>query len=844
MSYQQSNPNEFFPYEIYYGAELPWPVASIAPKLDDIINQVVNIPSRVWGFFEDKFRDTLEWLSNQFAIPLVTYAFDVWSITDDWTREWPEPWKTIARLFMFPAAFVYKGLRDYVGPTVANAVKEIKEYLDGALGPIADTLSRIFSPIIDPFKNFVDKFVKFVTEDVPEFFKNAYEFFTSLPQKLVDLYNWLRDSFGKGWEGLVEFFTKTLPDWLNAVKDFITNLPERVKKFFTEDLPSWLSPILKSIWDWLNENVGKPLIEGVRGIWGSVEDSVRSFIRSVLEFYYGLVDEYQRGGFEAVLTRMLPLVAAGLGIAVAIDVASLKIAGTGVDLNAVREFINNTVMKFFDVSIFTSVFFAIAVQKPLEYVVKRAFRTERPSPGDATTWYAKNIIDSEEALEYLRIAGYPDEIAQKYLRSIYKEPDFMSVFTAYKRGRIDEREYRVWLSVLNVDRAELLDGTYYPYKVLEEAAYRMPSPFTLVYAVETGEVSEDVLRKILEYDLIHPDFIEPLTKALLWRAARDDRSLLRRYLVDLFSEGILKTDEFEHYLGVLGISPDFARSIVEVADLNRRKNIRRKALNYLEKQFLEGYMSREEFANQLVSYGFDEELVREYTALLQYVRDNYTVIKETKDERNSLKSSLVGKFKNGYITEEELESELRKLGLNDVEISLTIARAKLEFDADQKEILFKDLIERLRQGWISKSEFTDNCQRLGIRYERCLAYADYYWTKYIGEQFYVITKDERSSLATSLVKKYIYGFMSEEELRAELKKLMFTDEEIDLRIKRAMVEDEIKLLSDALAEADSLLKKGEITFEEYVEYLASLGMRRDRAELRGRKILASTVKKK
>jgi cytosine/uracil/thiamine/allantoin permease len=52
------------------------------------------------------------------------------------------------------------------------------------------------------------------------------------------------------------------------------------------------------------------------------------------------------------------------------------VVGTGVDLNAVREFINNTVMKFFDVSIFTSVFFAIAVQKPLEYVVKRAFRTE------------------------------------------------------------------------------------------------------------------------------------------------------------------------------------------------------------------------------------------------------------------------------------------------------------------------------------------------------------------------------------------------------------------------------------------------------------------------------------
>jgi hypothetical protein len=90
-----------------------------------------------------------------------------------------------------------------------------------------------------------------------------------------------------------------------------------------------------------------------------------------------------------------------------------------------------------------------------------------------------------------------------------------------------------------------------------------------------------------------------------------------------------------------------------------------------------------------------------------------------------------------------------------------------------------------------------------------------------------------------LIKKYIYGFMTEDELRAELKKLMFSDEEIELRIKRAMVEDEVKALTDLLAEADSLLKQGQITPEDYVDYLESLGMRRDRAEARARKILAT-----
>jgi DNA-binding protein H-NS len=107
----------------------------------------------------------------------------------------------------------------------------------------------------------------------------------------------------------------------------------------------------------------------------------------------------------------------------------------------------------------------------------------------------------------------------------------------------------------------------------------------------------------------------------------------------------------------------------------------------------------------------------------------------------------------------------------------------------------------------------------------------------------VITRDERNALASALLRKYVMGFMDRDQLREELLKLKLTAEEVELRIKRAEVDDEVKMLSDILSEADSLLKKAEITPDEYVEYLASLGMRRERAEARARKILASLRKK-
>jgi hypothetical protein len=96
-------------------------------------------------------------------------------------------------------------------------------------------------------------------------------------------------------------------------------------------------------------------------------------------------------------------------------------------------------------------------------------------------------------------------------------------------------------------------------------------------------------------------------------------------------------------------------------------------------------MSRSDFVERVTALGYDRELVSKYAALLEYVRDNYYVIRETRDERNSVRSTLVRRFKDGYLTEDELRSELLKLNLNEVEVELTVMRARLEYDAEQKK---------------------------------------------------------------------------------------------------------------------------------------------------------------
>jgi len=841
-SQSSQNNQNFFDLNSTLNYDLPGVFGDLQSYIQSLFNAVANIPGDVLSELDEVIGDAFAWVGQHVIYRLVLYMKEVNDITEQWVGSWDEPWKTIAKLFLFAPAFAYKNIRDYVEPKLNEVKNDVTQVFTSAFNYVGDTLSKVFSPVIDPAKSFFSNVKDFFTVDVPKFFVDLKDFFTGIKDRLSDFASWLENKASGFVDAFVNFVTKDVPDLFKSLGEKIDKFGESAKNFIVKDLPEYVKEYLGKAKDFIESDIVDPVLDKVKAFWSTVEDKIATLFTNIINYFRDLPNVYEREGLGGVIGRIVPILAMGATVAVSVDLLSFKIAGSGIDPHAIRQLLDRTVFKFLDLEVFTSVFLAIAVQKPLEYAVRRMFRTERPKPSEALNLLAKNLINEDQALDYLRIAGYPDDEAATLLRSIYREPSFDAVFTAYRRGKIDEREYRSWLSILNVDKAETLSGTLYPYKVLEEANYRVPNPTLLAYAAETGEISEDMIKQMLSYEMVHPEFIDVAAKALMWRAAKDERSLLKKYAIDNYIDGSISDEQLQHYLGILGISGDLTGSILEVAGLTRHKSIRKKALSYLEQQFLQGYMSRDDFIQQLISYGYDQDLIREYATLLQYIRDNYMVIKETKDERSALKSTLVNKYKQGMIDDETLEQELRKLNLNDIEIQLTISRAKLEFDAEQKNVLFNDLIEKLKQGLMNKSEFTDQCQRLGIQYDRCTAYANYYWSKYIGDEFFIITKDERSSLATSLIKKYVMGFMTEDELRAELKKLMYTDEEIELRIKRATVEDEVKYLDDLLAEADALLKKGEIDPLDYIDYLTSLGMRRDRAEARANKILASMKK--
>jgi len=481
-----------------------------------------------------------------------------------------------------------------------------------------------------------------------------------------------------------------------------------------------------------------------------------------------------------------------------------------------------------------------AALRPFEQQVRYRFRTEIPSPGDLMKFYSKNWIDYDTFREYMARHGYDDRWIELYERSVWVEPRFDQIFAAYARGVIPESDYRRWLATLNIMQEPRPGMTVPDAEIFEASMYRLPSPFLIAYALDAGVLDFETLRTLLRWELVHPQFIDVVAAALLERAYRDEKAIIRRYAFDQYIEGALTEEELRDELRALDVQEEFINRFVALLSKTRKKRLRSKALSYYEKAYLEGRLTLREFIGKLVDIGMDPELAQEWAFLIEDFRSNYWIYVLTKDERKALAKEYIDKFRMGALTEEELRSRLRRLQFADEEIELMIERAREELDTELRKRQYQDLIERLKTGLISKSEFVDACVRIWGSREKCLVEADYYWSKYIGDEFYKLTRDERSALASRLVRKYVMGFMEEQQLREELRRLGFTDQEIDLRVRLAQEEYEMKLLEDLIAEADAMLRRGEIAPDEYIEYLASLGMRKEKAEARARRILART----
>lgn len=810
----------------------PWPLSAIQDFLERLWEAVVNIPQRVLSQIPSALARAFEWMWSHAFFQALRYSYDALAIVREWFRGWDEPWRSVASLLSLPVALGYRAVRDLVVEQLRSATREIARYFDGAVGGVFDAIRNAFSPVFEPLTTFARTFIDFATRLFPELIAavrdTASRALELLARDLPRLFDRIADTLSRATDtitrSITELATTTLP---SALSDF-------AQRFWSS-----LVGALSSIHAWLSDNVIAPLRSGIENIWSRLEPLLRSLVDLFRNYIERLVGHAERGDVVGLAIDSLPLLAASIAVALALDVASVKIAASGFDLDAIKDRVLKFMDSLFDPRVFTSIFFAIAIQKPLEYAVRYQFRTEIPSPGDLMRFYSKGWISRDEFYSYMARHGYSSFWTSLYERSIYVEPRFSDVFTAYVRGLITRDEYMRWLEVLNV-LAEPRPGMRIPdVAIFEESMYRTPSPFLIVQAVEAGAISEEELREVLRFELVHPRFIDVMARALLWRALRDElREAVRSALED-YAELSLSRTELEQELRALGKRDFEIQYLLRAADARRRRSLRRMFVRSAVSGFMDGYLSEEELAYFLNRLGVEPEAANQLLDLVRAVRDLVHIPRKTMDERSALASRYVRMYARGLITEEELYARLSELMFSEEEIRLRMELAEIDKLEELRRMREDYLREAVRQGFVSRTDAMDYCVRYIGGPDYCRELVDLLFAKYLGLDYFTITRDERSALANALVRAYLHGLVTLEELEARLRALRFTDEEIRLRVERAELEERLRAVEEELRALDQMLKKGEIELADYIAIAEAMGVRRDVAERRARRVLAA-----
>ncbi|MEM4846466.1 MAG: hypothetical protein QW794_01745 [Thermosphaera sp.] len=831
MSHPGFQPPDFFsPLLQELDTGWPWPLDSVQRFFESLWSFIADLPGRIYSVFSEKVRDALAWLGSSIAWPLLRFSLEVWRITDEWFRDWSEPWRSIARFLSFPSAFAYKALRDVIVPRISEAVNTIRVYFDGAVGNIFNAIRNAFSPIFDPLARFASAFHDFVTRTIPSFFNSVAGFFNRV----------------------VEFFTRDVPSFFGWIRDGLNNIAEfltkRIPEFFTKTVPEALSNFAKWLWDnfinavktvwgWINEHIVPPLRSALENIWNVIQGAVSYLIESVSSLWNRTIELARRGDIVGIILQYLPIMGLSLSIAVAVDLASIKIVGSGFDPQAIRQQVAKFIDALFDPKLFTSVFTAIAVQKPLEYAVKYQLRTEIPPPSDLLKFYAKNWIDINILREYMARHGFTDYWIDIYEKSVWVEPRFDQVFIAYQRGVIPREDYERWLNVLNILRVPRPGMRVADVAIFEESMYRMPSPFVIAYAADSGVLSEEDIKEILRMELIHPRFIDVTAKALYYRSLRDEISQAIRALLDDYADLAVPRTELEAQLRGVGKRPEEIDLLSRVAEARRRRSIRRMFVRTALNSYLNADITEEELTHFLTRAGLDPEAINALLDLARIARDYFYVPKKTADERRTLAAIYLKRYARGLITESELYAKLAELMFSEEEIALRTQIAELDREEEMRKLREDYLKEMIRQGFISREDAVDYCSRYIASYEYCREYVELLFSRYLGLDYFIATRDERTSLATTLAKAYLRGLLTIDELMNRLRALKFTDEEIRLRVERVEWEERIAEVDAELKELDRMLKRGEITVEEYVRQAVALGVREEYAVRRAQRLV-------
>jgi len=378
---------------------------------------------------------------------------------------------------------------------------------------------------------------------------------------------------------------------------------------------------------------------------------------------------------------------------------------------------------------------ALGYNTPEQEILKRIF-IPRPGPSDLVRFAIREAYNAEvvqrwaydedmpiEFLEDMKALGYSEEDAKKYWFAHWELPSTTQGFEMLQRGLISEEELDTLL--------KLQDYPRFWRERLKEIRYHVPTRVDIRRMYRLGIYDEAKVKEMYMKAGYSEEDAEALTRFTIEYETEDPSNKLEVYqrqmkelVIDAYQKRLITENGARDYLSRLGYKEDEINILINVA----------------------------EFENEVRNIPYD------------YI-----------DYRKDIVGIIATNYKKRLLLRDMAENALRQVGIPESEIEYLLNMVDYDNDSEALEKSLASIKERYITQTIERGDAIAELGRLNITGE-------------MQEQLlreWTLERETRTRHLTEAQyrKAYNMGLITVEEYRDHLKKLGYTDEDIEILVK-------------------------------------------------------------
>jgi hypothetical protein len=446
--------------------------------------------------------------------------------------------------------------------------------------------------------------------------------------------------------------------------------------------------------------------------------------------------------------------------------------------------------------------YGAAVIPKIQQAIRFNRRPHRLRIQEITQSYARGNMSKEEALDELGYAGLADEVSETILENEMSYPTESEVHKLFYRGLIDADRY-----------AELLRKSKLPddlISTMQEGARPIPGASDLVRFT----VKEDLGTAWLNQWLSKQGYSEEWA-AHYWNSHWELPSVGQAY--DLLARGEITEDQLVDLMVKQDLHPDYRDGLFNIRfNLIPRVDLRR--------AYAAGVLTFDELVERYKFLGYKPE-----DALLEAQLQTRETLNA---EINSLRTSAMGDYREGYISLAQLRTDLEALEFNPEEIELSIAEAERDRANEIKDEKLGIQRELVRRGKITLEEYRQGLEEFLVDQERIVQLVALEEARRRVQVITPVDDDSARVIRSELTADYVAGYMTVDELQAALADAGFNPAEVDAYANEAELRYQNKLRDDLVKFYTEAFRKDQISEAVYREALSQVIVRPEKVDTR------------